>query len=112
MTGKIVDGKALTDDDKNIFHELSSMEALVCAYAGFSAMSWEHPEKAGNLKQDNLNAIGNSFVERATDILWTRIYQHLYSVLKEHFKKHNLLVPDENINAEIQVLVAGMDLWS
>lgn len=108
MAGQIVEGQALTEDGKNIFHELSTLEALTCAYAGFSVMCWENPGGAGELQTEQLNAGVNSFVQRATDILWTRIYQHLHEVLKRNHPNWS----EDEISIEIQVLVAGMDLWT
>jgi hypothetical protein len=105
--GVIVEGKALTGSGKNVFSEISTLSALVPALAGFSAMSWENPGLAGELKEDQLNAVCNSFAERATDILWTRIYQHL----RVQMEKSRPFLTASQIDAEIQILVSGMDLW-
>lgn len=108
MTGQIVEGMAVTEDGKNVFHEISSLQALVCTYAGFNTMCWENPDGAGVLKTENLNAAANSFIERATDILWTRIYSHMFEVIAVRNKAWT----EEQVRHEIAVLVSGMDLWS
>lgn len=108
MAGKIVDGKALTDEGKNVFHEISTLSALVPTLAGFSSVCWENPGGAGLLHEDELNAACNSFAERATDILYTRIYQHMFASIK----RMNPIYTDGQVEMEIANLVTGMDLWN
>jgi hypothetical protein len=108
VAGKIEDGKALTEDGKNVFHEISTLSALVPSLAGFSTMCWENPGSAGALKEEELNAVCNSFAERTTDILYTRIYQHMFATMK----RARPFFTDEQIDIQISELVVGMDLWN
>jgi hypothetical protein len=105
--GEIVDGIA-TMNGKNVFHEISQLQSLVPAYAGYSTMCWENPAGAGELQEAELNAAANAFVQRATQILWTRIYQHLFETISRNHKSWS----KQEVDQEIQMLVAGMDLWT
>lgn len=107
MVGEIVDGKALINGE-NCFADVSSLEALSAAFAGFASMCWEFPEKAGVLQTEEVNAGLMSFMERATDIIWTRIYSHLNGVLAESHPD----LSQEQKDGVITSLVQGMDLWA
>lgn len=108
MAGKIEDGKALTEDGQNCFHGVPSLAALVPTFAGFASMCWENPEGAGVFNCEEANAACNSFAERASNIIWDRLYQHLYAVIE----KASPAMSKEQIDVDIAVLVSGLDLWN